>query len=150
MFLGALVAAGVGWGLVAWRHSVDATRLEAANGADLEWIREEFHLDDQQYAGVLALHEAYRPICAKHCADIADALARLAALRAAGASAEEIASAESAISDFEAVCNNATREHVRRVAAAMPRDQGRRYLQMVEPHLAHTPHDPALRDGLSR
>jgi hypothetical protein len=144
----ALLAGGVGYGVIGWRHAAAARRLEAARGADLAWIRAEFALDDAQFAAVVALHDAYRPVCAGHCAAIASAAERIAALRQASAAPAEIAAAESALADLEQVCNNATRDHIHRVAAHMSPEQGRRYLQMIEPHLARQSHDPAQRDGL--
>jgi hypothetical protein len=144
----AIVAAAAGFALVTARHASEERALATASGADLAWLRTEFKLDDNQFAAIRALHEAYGPACTKHCADVLAAQKQLEALRANHADAAAISAAERALSDVQAVCNNATREHVRDVAALMPRGEGARYLAMIEPHLAQTPHDPALRDGM--
>ena len=137
----ALASAGVTYLLVGLRHADEASSARGSLG----WIREEFDLNDTQYAAVQQLHRDYSSICAAHCTDIAVAQAELAAASPANRSA-----LEQRLRELEAVCNAATRAHLQRVAAAMPSDQGERFLRLVEPHLARSPHDPAGRDLLSR
>lgn len=126
---------------VGQRHASQQRELAELSGANLAWLRAEFALDDAQFRAIAALHETYGPACAKHCADIVAASRRLEELRQASAPAAELAAATQTLAALEAVCNQATREHVRRVAAAMAPEQGRRYLDMIEPHLAQLPHD---------
>lgn len=144
----AFVAAGIGFALVRARHAREDRVLAEATGSDLTWLRAEFSLDEKQFTAIRALHDAYSPACAKHCADVLAAQKRLDVLNASAASTADIDAARLALADQQAVCNNATRDHVRRVASFMPPSQGQRYLAMIEPHLAQTPHDPAKRDGL--
>ncbi len=39
----------------------------------LEWLRREFNLDDEQFAKAKQLHETYRPLCDQMCVRIAAA-----------------------------------------------------------------------------
>jgi hypothetical protein len=147
LLLGAALAAAVtGYLLVGLRQAT----VTPVRGTDLTWIRAEFGLNDEQFAAVCRLHDEYSGTCAEHCAHIIAARDQLESLTKAAAPASDITSAERRVVELEQVCNDATRAHLRRVAAVMPPDQGERFLRMVEPHLAQLPHDPAGRDGLER
>lgn len=151
VLIAALVSGLCGFYLVQRRHAVEAAALSGTRGDDLAWIRAEFGLNDVHYAAVKALHADYSIVCAQHCADIAAAQTRLQELTTRGAAPAEIEAARRDVAALEDVCNTATRAHIRRVAEAMPAGQGQRYIAIVEPHLAHSPHDPATpRDGLGR
>ena len=141
VLIAALVSALCGFYLVQRRHAAGIEALSGTRGDDLAWIRTEFGLNDAQFTAVKTLHADYSGVCAKHCADIAAAQQRLQALVAANGSAAELETARREIAALEDVCNTATRAHIHRVAAAMPTGQGERYIALVEPHLAHSPHD---------
>ena len=143
LLIAALAAAAVTFGLVSLWHAPHPPSGPDPGG--LAWIRTEFGLSDEQFAAVRRLHEDYSMVCGQHCADIAGAVATLAEVRRSSAGATEITAAERRVAELEAVCNDATRAHLRRVAAAMPAGQGERFLRLVEPHLAQLPHDPASR-----
>lgn len=146
VILAAAVAAAVlGYLLVGLRHGATAVALEGARGADLAWIRAEFAISDEQFVAVQALHDAYAGQCAQHCADIVAARTHRDALRSAAGTPAELREAERRIVTLEAVCNDATRAHLRRVAGAMPAAEGERFLRTVEPHLAQIPHDGGRR-----
>ncbi len=139
-----LLALGLVAGLLAYaavRALYPPPRATAGSGADITWLRREFALDEERFSRIAALHAAYAVTCAAHCADIVAAQDRLAALRAADAGPGELADAERALRELEAVCNDATRVHIHAVADLMPPAQGRRYLALIEPHLAELPHD---------
>lgn len=141
VLIAALVAGACGYFLVQRRHAVTAAALDSTRGDDLHWLRSEFRLSETEFAAVKKLHEDYSVVCAKHCADIAGAQRRLRELTLAQAPEADLAAARRDVAALEEVCNTATRAHIHRVAAAMPPDQGPRYVAMVEPHLAHSPHD---------
>lgn len=111
------------------------------SGRDITWLRTEFGLNDEQFAAVRRLHDEYAGVCAQHCADIAAARAELARLGGSDADPAVREAAVRRVLELEAVCNESTRAHLRRVAAAMPAAQGERFLAMIEPHLAQLPHD---------
>ncbi len=139
----ALASAALTYFLVSRQNSQPPT----ASAGDLSWIQTEFELSAEQFAAVQQLHEQYSGQCARHCADIIAARRALAALPA-DASVGVRAAASARVTELEAVCNDATRAHLHRVASAMPPTQGERFLRTVEPHLAQLPHDGAR--GLSR
>jgi len=137
--LAAALSAGLlGYGLVLLRAP-----QPPASGSDITWIRDEFRLDEAQFAAIRGLHESYSAICARHCADIAAALDELSRLREEQAPADAVAAAEKRIRFLESVCNEATRAHLRQVAALMPEAEGRRFLALIDPFLAEAPHDGA-------
>jgi hypothetical protein len=138
LLLVALASAAITYSLVDRERASDSA---ATRGSDLEWLRQEFALSAEQFAAVGKLHEEYSGRCAQHCADIMTARRRLAELPS-GPSPEREA-AERRVLELEAVCNDATRVHLRRVAAEMPPAQRERFLRTIEPHLAQLPHDGA-------
>jgi hypothetical protein len=144
LFLVALASAALTYFVVGLRRPPD--HLAQIRGTDLQWLQVEFDLTDEQLAAVRELHDEYSGRCAQHCADIMAARAHLATLPA-GPSADRIAG-ERRVVELEAICNDATRVHLRRVAGCMPPVQGERFLRTVEPHLAQLPHDGAR--GLGR
>jgi len=141
VLIAALVAGACAFYLVHRRHAASISSLAGTSGDDLHWIRTEFALTDAQFAAVKQLHDDYSVVCAKHCADISAAQHRLQTLTTANAASTDLEVARRDVVALEEVCNTATRAHLHRVAAVMPADQGARYLALVEPHLAHSPHD---------
>lgn len=141
VLIAALVSGVCAFWLVQRRHAASISALADTSGDDLRWIRTEFRLNDEQFAAVKKLHDDYSVVCAGHCADISAAQQRLHSLTTSSAPATELEAARRDVAALEEVCNTATRAHLRRVAAVMAADQGARYLALVEPHLAHSPHD---------
>jgi hypothetical protein len=138
LFVVALASAAVTYFLVGLRQPRDPSR---SPGSDVAWICTEFNLAAEPCAAVRKLHDEYSGQCAQHCADIVAARSRLAGL--APEATTDRAAATARIAELEAVCNEATRFHLRRVAAVMPAAEGERFLRLVEPHLAQLPHDGA-------
>jgi hypothetical protein len=105
------------------------------------WLRREFHLSATQFAHIQALHAAYQPVCANHCKRIMAVQQRIAALELAGA--KESPDYGAALKEWDAVkheCNEATWQHLRRVAAEMNPDEGSRYLALMVPHITQFDH----------
>ncbi|MDD2764344.1 MAG: periplasmic heavy metal sensor [Opitutaceae bacterium] len=105
------------------------------------WLRREFHLSDPQLARIQALHRAYEPVCADHCHRIMAVQTRLAELEQAGT--KDSPDYAAALQAWEAVkreCNEATLQHLRKVAAEMDPGQGRRYLALMVPRITHYDH----------
>lgn len=105
------------------------------------WLRREFHLTATQFARIKALHAAYQPVCANHCSRIMAVQKRLAELEQAGA--KDSPGYAKAQQEWDAVkheCNEATLQHLHRVAAEMNSDQGRRYLALMVPHITQYDH----------
>lgn len=104
---------------------------------EVSWMRDEFNLTPVQTAAIETLHDDYHPVCMEHCRLIARARKDLA-------SAADKTAAHAELLRLEAVCQAATRAHLQRVAAAMPPDQGARFLTLVLPKLSHHEHNAPL------
>lgn len=137
----ALVAGAFGYAMT--RVRMDSAQPEVGSGADIAWIKNEFNLDEASFAAIRELHLRYSGVCAKHCADIIAARNELARLQQDHASPAAIEAAQREFDRLKAVCNDATRMHIRAVAKHMPLEQGVRFIRATEPHLADAPHDGA-------
>ena len=105
------------------------------------WLRREFQLSDAQFSRIVALHQAYQPVCAEHCSRIKALQQRIAELERTGATASpDYASAREAWQAVKLECNRATLQHLQRVAAEMAPAEGRRYLALMVPRLAQFDH----------
>lgn len=109
----------------------------APNGDELAWLINEFDLNEQQAAQIKALHEAFRPICERHC----DAIEAGQAAVAAAANETERAAAADRLIELKAVCQDATRQHLHEVAAIMDPAQRQRYLELIGSRLSEHHHE---------
>lgn len=126
--------------IVAGAGSYALTRLLAPPPPEHEdqivWLKREFRLSAEQTARIERVLNDYIPVCSDHCAAIVDARERLAA-------APQDADLRAEVARLEQACQIATLQHVRDIAACMPEQQGRRFLQLVEPRIArHQHHGP--------
>lgn len=115
------------------------TRSLVSRGEEdqMTWLRREFKLTDEQTTAVEKLQADYRPVCADHCRLIMKAQDRLAA-------APNDAAVQAEIASLEQKCNEATREHLKNIAAQMAPEQGRRFLTLVEPKVSRHAHQGPL------
>lgn len=138
----ALMAAGSGY--VGYRLNCDpALHAAAAKGDTMEWLRTDFHLTDAQLSVIRQLHESYTSTCEVHCRMIQDATRARNALEAAHADKATLDAANSKLQGLRAVCEASIAAHVRRVAALMSAEDGRRYLALVLPKIAKFDHAAA-------
>lgn len=125
----ALALCGAAFGAFYAMNDRPALRQAVREGDAMAWLREEFHLNDAQFAAVKQLHADYNKVCGEHCAAIMAAKQR-------GAPAAEIAT-------LEKTCVDAMTAHFRRVAALLPAGEGERYLAMVLPRVQDYDHTGA-------
>ena len=139
-----LAAAGTTW-FVCYRVSTDPAVRAAVQKRDaLEWLRNDFALNDAQFAAVKRLHESYATVCEGHCQAIQEAARQRDSLRRqTPADAIALAGAEKKVQELRLVCETAIAAHVRQVAAEMPEEQGRRYLALVLPKIQDFDHQGA-------
>lgn len=103
---------------------------------ELEWLRQEFRLNDAQFERILKLHHDYSPVCAAMCAKIARSNERLDALISASSTATpEMRAALHECAVVQEECRQAMLGHVYAVCAEMPPEQGARYLKMMKARL---------------
>jgi hypothetical protein len=127
--------------LVVGAASYGVTRLltppPPADEDQVTWLAREFSLNAAQTQAVRQLHEDYIPVCSDHCAAIVAARERLAAH-------PHDAALQAQVARLERVCQQATLDHVRAVAACMAPAEGRRFLALVEPRILRHDHQAAF------
>jgi len=146
--LAVLLLVAVAIGLACYElNSEPALHAAAMQGDALAWLRTDFHLNDRQFAKIKKLHEAYAPSCEEHCRRIQEATKARDALAASqGKDPVAAATAERTLRELRSTCETAIAVHVRKVAALMAPEDGRRYLALVLPKIADFDHrtSPAL------
>jgi len=144
LLLGLIVLVGGATYLVCYRFAIGPSVVVTPDGTDAElaWLQREFALTPTHYEKVLALHHAYRPVCADHCARYLAAHDRLKSkLQEQTAWAPEIGEAIAEMARLESECHASMLKYSFNVAACMSPEQGRRYLDMIK--LQITKGDPA-------
>jgi hypothetical protein len=133
IFVTALVAVG---GYFAAFHlmakPVESCCVVGRPDCGMQWLKNEYHLSDAQYAKIARMHDDYRPTCNLLCARVAAANQKLNSLIAVSPTVTpEI---EAAMKDWALLqneCRVAMLRHVYTVAAEMNPQDGRRYIEMV-------------------
>ncbi len=141
----ALIVLGAAiFGFVCYRLSCDSALHAAAEKGDAwHWLRQDFHLTDQQFAAIQVVHQAYAGSCVEHCRLIQEATKVRDALTAKTSSPGPRAAAELAVKELRSVCEQALTVHVQKVAALMAAEDGRRYLALMLPKIAAFDHATA-------
>lgn len=103
---------------------------------EIAWLTTEFNLNPAQSQKVQALHDAYLPICAQHCAAILETRGQIET----AANSAEKQNAETALQQLVNTCHDSTRAHLQAVAKAMDPAQAQRYLAMIGPRLSAHQH----------
>jgi hypothetical protein len=110
---------------------------------ELQWLREELKLNDEQFAAVTAAHEAYRPTCEALCMRVMASHAKIKQLadvkRPVSPELEE-ALKEHALLHVE--CQKAMLNHLHKTAALMRPDQAQHYLDALLPQVIELPMEP--------
>lgn len=140
--LALVVAVGVTTYVVCYRRAMVAVVTPDGTDRELGWLKREFALAPAQYEKVLALHHAYRPICADHCTRyiaVRRQFDELLKNQAGWSPAVAAAIADQA--RIQGECHASMLKYAYDVAACMSPEQGRRYLDMIKMQL--TEGDPA-------
>ena len=137
LLLVVVVASGAAFLLTRYFSATPPTSIN-----EVEWLTQEFALDQQQAGEIASLHAAYQPICADHCAAIMSTRQSIAE----ATNDSDRSRSESALRDLQDTCQESTRDHLAAVAAVMDSAQGQRYLDLIGPRL--TDHEHAEPFGL--
>lgn len=114
--------------------------LERPDG-ELEWLRREFRLSEEEYARIRTKHEEYAPACERMCAQIAEANQRLERLIENNhAVTPEIEAALHQSAQIQEDCRRTMLGHVYAVGAEMSPEQGARYRAMMRARLVKPGH----------
>lgn len=98
---------------------------EPLQATGLRWLKEEYQLDEATFSEVEKLHRAYFATCDKMCRQIQEAARPLSRRARQGPPAAALQHQEQRLCDE---CEETARHHLRQVAALMPPEQGRRFL----------------------
>ena len=115
---------------------------------ELEWVRQTFLLNDEQFAKVADLHQAYRPTCDLLCARVAASRGKVMAAATGGnavSPALKAALEEQAALELE--CRTAMIRHLQETAACMPPEQGQHFLKTVLSQSLDMPMEPNAAPG---
>jgi len=100
------------------------------------WLQTEFFLSNEQLAAIKKIRADYSPVCAGHCGKLSAEKKRLAELeKKHGRDSADYLAALAAFEGLNRECAESTRKHLEAIAAQMPPEQGRRYLEMVGPKI---------------
>lgn len=142
--LAVLVLAAVLTGVICFRmNSQQELRAAAAQRDAMRWLRADFHLTDAQFAAIRQLHESYAGTCEEHCRMIQEATRARNTLAQARGDAAALADADRQLQELRRTCETAIAAHVRKVAALMSPEAGRRYLALVLPKISDFDHQAA-------
>ena len=146
LILAIAVVVSIGGSIVYFRTATAPTSAMLSQPAgELEWLRREFRLSDEQFSRIRAKHQEYAPKCERMCAEIAAANQRLDTLiQGSKAVTPEVASALHHSAQVQEECRLAMLGHVYAVCGEMSPDQGARYLAMMKTRLirpGHTHHE---------
>lgn len=102
---------------------------------ELEWVRSEFRLSDEQFAKVSELHRAYRPKCVEMCDRIRRSHIELEEeTRGADTMTPELRDAIDRHARVHAECQQAMIEHLFETARILDEGQASLYLEAMFPY----------------
>jgi len=125
-----------GSALFAGSYLMSRRVCEACGGnsaRNLDWLRQEFHLDPAAMSRMRELHEGYLPKCAAMCEQIAAKKLELNAALAGSTNISPLARQKlTELALLRSECQAQMLQHFIEVSQAMPPEQGRRYLAEME------------------
>lgn len=131
--LGGLLLAAAAYACVFLAGTSAERAVANSDKPALAWLQQEYQLNDNQFARLCELHDAYRPTCLEMCRKIDAKNAQLQKLLATtNVITPEIRQAIAEAAEIRAECETAMLGHFYRVAQTMPPEQGRRYLEWVQ------------------
>jgi len=131
--IGAFAAAVIAFCGTNFFGTRDLREIAKAPNGELEWLRQEFHLSDAQFAKIATLHSAYTPVCNEMCRRITDANSKLD--RLVSENHEVTPELEAAIREAGSVqedCHKQMLAHIYQVSAQMNPADGQNYLRLMK------------------
>ena len=100
---------------------------------ELEWLKTEYQLSNDQFARICAIHNAYMPGCAEMCREIKEKNAKIQTLIAAtNTVSPEIERYLKELADLRLHCQLMMLRHFYEISKTMPPAQGHRYLAEMQ------------------
>lgn len=123
-------------GYAGWWVARDFRKAEACEQrSEMGWLRAEFGLDDATIAKIEQLQRKFEEECEVHCEQVRQARA----LMATKPGDDSKAQLEAALGK----CQASRREHVLAIAACMPPEKGKAYVDLIMPHIEALSHEGA-------
>jgi hypothetical protein len=124
-----------------WRTAPQRAML-CCERPELEWLKQEFLLNDAQFARVGEMHDAYLANCAEMCNRIDGTNALIRQVVASNkAVTPELETLLTQAAELRTQCQRQMLEHIFNVSREMPPEQGKRYLQWVQEQVFTMPHE---------
>lgn len=145
ILLAALLAGLAGFAVIRWQSTPPV--LTATHGSsllpELEWLRREFDLTEEQFAKTSELHLAYRPTCEALCNRVMASHDKIKKLVESG---EQVTpDLEAALREHAALhveCQTAMLTHLYETAAQLSPEQAKNYLDAMLPHVIEMEMEP--------
>lgn len=132
----ALLAGLVAFCLMRWHRadSAHAPGIVLDAMPELEWLRSELGLTDEQFSKVRALHVAYRPRCSDMCRRIAEAHEEIETIaKSTREVTPQFRDALKRHADIHVECQEQMLKHLYETAALLNTDQEAKYLETMLP-----------------
>lgn len=127
------IALAVGLGAFAAGSRIASPRCDGQKpcGDTMQWLKQEFSLDDATFGRVIALHDRYKPRCEDLCQRLVQNRQRTDRALSGGTFTPDLDAALREAADLRFESQRLYLQHVRAVASCMPEDQARRYTSMM-------------------
>jgi len=111
----------------------EARQFSRATTPELAWLKSEFQLDDEAFARVSQLHEAYQSHCEEICARVRATRSELEILmQNSKGMTEEIERKLEETTAPRLECQKMMLRHCYETSQAMPPEQGKRYFEWIK------------------
>ena len=116
-----------------YASTAKSRKIEKTAAPELAWLKEQFHLNEADFARVCQMHEFYLAGCAERCRRIDEKNQELRRqLAATNTVTPEIQKLLQEAAGLRAECQTRMLEEFYAVSRTMPPEQGRRYLAWVQ------------------
>jgi hypothetical protein len=138
-----ILALSVSLGAVAYLVSYGIAQRALCESPDWQsptaWMRQEFHLNDAQYAQVKKMESDYHPHCTIMCDRIEQShLALKKIILASNGMTPDVQAALLKDAAIQEECREDMLSHFYEVSQALPPDQAKRYLEIMQAHVVET------------
>jgi len=132
LFITGIVMAVAAYFAFYFAFSAKSRSLADSHEPELQWLKNEFHIADSDFARISEMHDSYRAGCAQRCRLIDEKNEELKRLLAHSTSiTPELERALAETARLRAECQSKMLQHFYEVSRTMPSEQGRRYLAWV-------------------
>lgn len=150
ILIAAVLAGVVGFAISRWQTGSNIVGKAGAAGtpsfqSELEWLRREFQLTEEQFAKASELHFAYRPTCESLCEKVLASRGRIAQLVGTeGHVTPELEAALREQATLRVECQTAMLTHLYQTAACLSPDQAKAYLEAMLPEVMDKTMEPGI------